>query len=172
MRGDQQAFAVLVRRYQGQVYGLMLRLTGSPDEAAELAQDTFLRAYEHIGMLGSGQRFFSWLYALGLNLGRDRLRRKGRSPVQANQEYVERWATLAPGPEDILGAACAGAALARSLGRLETQEREMLILRYRDEMPFAELALIFGLSGGAAKMRVRRSLDRLRQIMEEDEDAR
>ncbi|WP_319542068.1 sigma-70 family RNA polymerase sigma factor [uncultured Pseudodesulfovibrio sp.] len=76
--GDTQAFGLLVRKYQGPVYNLMLRMSGDADMAADLAQEAFTRAYEKLETFNLRKRFFPWLYSVSLNLARDWLRKRGR----------------------------------------------------------------------------------------------
>lgn len=169
LAGQVRAFGLLVARYQRQVYSLMRRLTGSPEEAADLAQDAFVLAYQGLATFRPGARFFPWLYAIALNRGRDWARR--RRPEQlADQGQVLEDLPGPPGddPALALGQEDLARAVAAALERLPLESRETLLLRYREEMPMRDIALMFGLSEAAAKMRVSRSLAVLRRLLAED----
>lgn len=76
--GDNSAFEELVRRYQGPVYSIAYRMVGDREEARDLAQETFVRAYEGIETFNTRMSFRSWLYRIGTNAAIDHLRRRGR----------------------------------------------------------------------------------------------
>ena len=76
LRGDKDAYAFLVNRYKKQIFNLMYRLTRSYDEAVDLTQDTFIKAYEHLESFDRRKNFFPWLYTIGLNRARDHARKK------------------------------------------------------------------------------------------------
>ena len=82
LNGDTEAFAVLVNRYKRPIFNLMLRMTRSREDANDLTQDAFLKAYEQLERFKPSRNFFPWLYTIGLNLARDHLRRQ-QSAVKA-----------------------------------------------------------------------------------------
>jgi RNA polymerase sigma-70 factor (ECF subfamily) len=73
--GDASSFDVLVRRWERKIRGAIYRIVGSDDDALDLCQETFLKAYRGLGSFKQEARFSSWLYQIALNLCRDRLRR-------------------------------------------------------------------------------------------------
>jgi RNA polymerase sigma-70 factor (ECF subfamily) len=74
--GEVNAFGTLVVRYQKPIFNLMYRMVGSSDRAADLTQETFFKAYQKLDRFHPGRKFFPWLYAIGLNLARDSVRKK------------------------------------------------------------------------------------------------
>jgi RNA polymerase sigma-70 factor (ECF subfamily) len=169
LAGETQAFGVLVGRYQRQVYSLMRRLAGASDESADLAQDVFVRAYERLASFRAGARFFPWLYAIALNRARDWARRRRPEQLAAADTDLE----SLPGPGDDDPALAAGRGdlaqmVGKALERLPLESREMLLLRYREEMPMREIAAVFGISEAAVKMRLGRGLAALRRVLGED----
>lgn len=78
LAGDANAFGRIVRRYQKPIYNLMVRMTHSEQIAMDLAQETFLKAYASLERFKLGRSFFSWLYAIGVNLAKDYARRTFR----------------------------------------------------------------------------------------------
>ena len=165
LRGEVNAFGILVERYQKPIFNLMYRMAGSSDKAADLTQETFIRAYEKLERFHPGKRFFPWLYSIGLNLARDFARKNTWNP--------ERGSTL--NPESLSGCNSPGdqhermceslefLRLERALDELPVIYREALILRYHDECSMGDIAAALNLSVSAAKMRVHRGLDMLRE---------
>ena len=162
--GDVQAYGVLVREYQRPVYNLMLRMTGDEDTAADLAQDAFVRAYERLASFNQRRRFFPWLYTLALNVARDWGRREGRD----RHVFVEDAAVLVR-EQDRLDEPKAvndrldGAKAFAAMMELDSKYREALILRYRHDFSMQEIAETLGIGISAAKMRLSRGLDMVRQ---------
>jgi len=164
LQGDTEAFAVLVRRYQGPVFRLMLRFTQNESEAEEMAQDAFVRAFERLGSYDPNRRFFTWLYTLALNLARDRARRSTRDPV--SHQGPEQAGT--DSRHDPL-ASLEAAKLLGSLKELPPKYAEALALRYIEDMSLDDVAETLGVSMSGAKMRIHRALRLLRERYREDE---
>ena len=76
LKGDTQAFGLIVRRYEKPIFNLMLRATGSVDAAADLCQEAFLKAFDRVHSYRPGKNFYAWLYAVALNTVRDEMRRR------------------------------------------------------------------------------------------------
>jgi RNA polymerase sigma-70 factor (ECF subfamily) len=172
MEGDKDAYAVLVRRYQKPMFNLMMRMTSNSEDAFDLTQETFVRAYEKLDHFNPSNRFFPWLYTIGLNLARDFLR-KERIRESHNNEvrktHQTRYLEMNPDP------------IAPNMERLELQQvqealatlplesREAVMLRFHEDMPMKEVAQALGISISGAKMRVHRALLRLREILYQKE---
>jgi RNA polymerase sigma-70 factor (ECF subfamily) len=165
LRGEVNAFGTLVERYQKPIFNLMYRMVGSSDRAADLTQETFIRAYQKLELFHPGKRFFPWLYAIGLNLARDFVRKKTwdleRGPTQ-NPESLS--GCNSPGDQhDRMCESLEFLRLEKALDELPVIYREALILRYHDERSMRDIATALNLSVSAAKMRVHRGLDMLRE---------
>src|ERR1039457_3045996 len=78
LAGDPEAYAVLVNQHQKMIRAMTFRMTGSLDDAEELAQDAFLRAYRQLGSFGGGSKFSTWLCQIAINLSLDWRRRESR----------------------------------------------------------------------------------------------
>lgn len=163
LRGERDAFAVLVRRYQGPVFRLMLRFARDEHTARELAQDAFVRAFERLAAYDPKRRFFTWLYTLSLNLARDHARRTARQPL-AQGDVEQTCCADQHDPADSLHAA----RLFDALRGLPPKYGEALALRYIEDMPLDDVAAVLGLSVSGAKMRVHRGLGLLRERYGED----
>ena len=164
LSGDGEAYGLLVEHYQGPIYNLMLRTTGSREEAADLTQETFLKGYEKFGSF-NGDSFFSWIYSIGLNQARDHLRRsRRRRSMESGQDATADSTADAKAHEEFTRT-LEGISLNRALASLDINYREAVVLRYREDRSMEEIAGILGLSVSGAKMRVHRGLEKLKAIM-------
>jgi RNA polymerase sigma-70 factor (ECF subfamily) len=165
LRGEVNAFGPLVERYQKPIFNLMYRMAGSSDKAADLTQETFIRAYQKLERFHPGRRFFPWLYSIGLNLARDSARKKTwdlERGLPLNPESLS--GCNSPGDQhDRMCESLEFLRLEKALDELPVIYREALILRYHDEHSMRDIAAALNLSVSAAKMRVHRGLDMLRE---------
>ncbi len=175
-RGDTAAFASLVEAYQGPVFNLAYRLTGSRPDAEDLTQEAFLKAFASLDGFREDRRFFSWLFTIALNLTRNHLKKNRRGVGEAagppdGRSVEDRAADgEAEGAEELLVRRSELDRLDAALAVLPLEQREAVVLRYYQGLPFEEVAEIAGVSSGAARMRVQRALESLRKIMSESED--
>ncbi|MBN1338140.1 MAG: sigma-70 family RNA polymerase sigma factor [Bacteroidales bacterium] len=166
LKGDKDAFGQIVTRYEKPVFNLMYRTTGSTEEAADLAQETFIKAYNKIWLFKTDKKFFPWLYAIGINLARDYLRRKkpenySLDDDNKNANFDKHQSAYVHDPADNLDMQ----KLFQALARLPLDYREAIILRYREDLSTKEIAEILHLSVSGVKMRVHRGLDKLRELI-------
>ncbi len=164
LSGDVDSYALLMKRYQKPIYNLMLRMTGSEQDAADLTQETFVRAYEKLEKFNPSAPFFPWLYTMGLNLARDFLRRAKRSPIESCES--ESSFCVEVNEDDRLVERIDGRDVLEGLQTLPVDYREALLLRFHEGLSVSEVAYALGLSLSAAKMRIHRGLQRLRQWFE------
>lgn len=167
--GEANAFEPLVAKYEKPIFNLMYRTTGSLDEAVELTQEAFLKAYDKLEQFQLGRSFFSWLYALAVNVGRDYLRYKKRNPpsIHDNPGHAAERTAPDPAPEDPR-LTVEVQSLFKALAQLPIDYREAVVLRYREERSMQEIADMLNLSVSGAKMRVHRGLEKLRVILGDD----
>lgn len=166
LAGEKQLFELLIDRYQQPVYNLMLRYAGNSDEAAELTQDTLVRTFERLRLFRADRTFFSWLYRLAINLAQDWSRKKSRQRTKMyllQQQSIElhddsegKWDRETRQEIE---------QVEDGLMQLSSQTREILIFRYRHGRPIRDVANAFNLSESAAKMRIKRGLAKLREIL-------
>jgi len=168
LAGDADAFAILVRRYEKPIYNLMLRMTGSEADAIDLTQDAFIRAYENLNRFRPSGRFFNWLYTIGMNLARDHLRRtKIKKEAEKQLRGSNSSPHIDPEKESVLPDQLAPEEVRTSLQQLPFEYREAIFLRFHEGLSMKELATILGVSLSGAKMRVRRGVLKLRQLLGE-----
>lgn len=165
LRGEVNAFGTLVERYQKPIFNLMYRMAGSSDKAADLTQETFIRAYQKLEHFHPGKKFFPWLYSIGLNLARDFARKKTWNSEAGYTMNPEAFSGCnSPGDQhDRMCESLEFLRLEKALQELPLIYREALILRYHDECSMRDIAAALNLSVSAAKMRVHRGLDMLRE---------
>lgn len=164
--GDSGSFAVLVERYQVRIFNLMYRFSQSVEEATDLTQDVFCRAYEKLGRYREQQHFFPWLYTMALNHARD-WKRKRRTQQRTIGDCRAETEAVHHTPDSDLESKQRVDGLHWALQRLPEDRREMVILRYRHDCSIRELAELFELSESAVKMRLQRSLAELGRSMEQ-----
>lgn len=167
--GDPSAFSLLFSSQSDALYRLAHRMTGNPEEAAEICQETFARAWESIRRYDPERSFFTWLYTICLNLIRDHLRKRRKSRLLF--PFPFRWikeSTLDPdqNPENQIIRLESERMIQRGLNEIPPNLREAVLLRFMENLSFGEISEVLGISVSAAKMRVYRGLEKLRKILE------
>lgn len=170
--GSQDAFAALVERYQGKVYNLALRLTGSPEDAADVAQEAFLKAWRGLPSFQWESNFYTWLYKLTHNAGIDFLRRRKRQQEAesslsldgADSGLAALTPDPSPSPQQQLEHKELQAALSQGLARLSPDHRQALSLRLSG-LSYAEIAQVLSVEEGTVKSRIARARLSLRNFL-------
>ena len=166
LQGDRQAYAPLVGRYQDGVFAFLWRMGLRRAVIEELAQETFVRAWSHLGDFDPSRAAFStWLFAISRNLALNEINRAGhRLEVAANDDFDA--ASGDDSPPEALARKRNHLRLHAALGRLGAAQRSVLALCYLNELSLAEVAVIEGISAGAVKVRLHRARQALRLILE------
>lgn len=172
-RGDQDAFARLVELSQGKVYNLALRLTGSPENASDVAQEAFLNAWRGLPSFRGESSFSTWLYKLTSNAATDFLRRQARqrgleSPLSLDEEdsgLANLTPDPAPSPQQQLEHRELQAALSQGLAQLPREQRQALSLRLAG-LSYAEIAQSLDVEQGTVKSRIARARLALREYLQ------
>lgn len=164
-QGDSEAFRVLVETYQVQVYRLALRMCGE-STADDVAQEAFLAAWRALPEFRGTCRFATWLYRLTTNAGIDYLRREKRHGHTDDITELE-LPDDRPTPQDCAEQAETRRAVRRALSRLSAEHREVLLLRYMQELEYTEIAAALEVSEGTVKSRISRAKARLRELLGE-----
>lgn len=165
--GEVNAYALLIQCYQQPIFNLICRMTGSQEDAADLAQDAFIRAYEQLYRFREGKRFFPWLYTIALNHTRNFLRKKRNDKTLPIEDYdLQTGSDHVTEEEEKMCTQLDSQRLQSTLCRLPWDYREAVILRYREELSMEDIADALSISVSSAKMRVHRGLKKLREILE------
>ncbi len=166
---EERAYRELIRRYQTPVVNLAWRITGSPEDAAEVAQETFIRVLRSLHTYDPERPLKTWLFKIAANLALDAIRRRKRRPVSIEDLFGEDEGPLleavepGPGPDAQL-------MLDRSVERFDQLVREMpehyqaiLYLRYREDLAYEEIAETLSIPLGTVKVRLHRAHEILRR---------
>jgi RNA polymerase sigma-70 factor (ECF subfamily) len=168
LQGDHQAYAGLVHRYQNYVFTLTLRLVKSREEAEEVAQDVFIKAYKYLADFRGDAKFSTWLYTIVNNTCISFLRKKKLNIQSLDDERVFAAADnrdagfRADGIEQKSRHAMVGEAISR----LKPDDAAIITLFYKNEQNLEEIAAVLGLEVNTAKVRLHRARARLKEIME------
>lgn len=160
--GDVEAFAPLVDRYHDRLARYAVRMLGDREDAEEALQDTFLRAYRALEHYRDEERFGGWLFRILVNQCRSVLARRQR---RAELLAGARWDPPALVVDPDAGETELREELERALAELPAPAREVLLLRYAEELTYEEIATITGSGVSALKMRVQRACARLRSLL-------
>lgn len=155
-RGEGKAFSELVARYQDRIYRYLVRLTRSEDDALELTQETFLRAYQGLAGWRPKAQFSTWLFLIARNLAFDLLRRN-KSVEFLPLDEDDMTADPGPEPDAALETVQRYRMLESALARLPVEHREILLLREIEEMSYEDIAAVLNLNTGTVKSRIARA---------------
>ena len=172
-KGDSAAFEQLVLKYQTQVYNLCFRIMGNAEDAADMAQETFLKAWRNLESFHGEAAFSTWLYRLASNACMDQLRSMRRRPVQSltvtdteGEEQTIDVPDSAPSPEDNLINKEERELLQKAMSALDPQERQILTLRVVNDLSYTEISEVLDLKEGTVKSRLARAREHLRKKLE------
>lgn len=169
--GDYDAFEQLVNRYEHKIYRLGLNITGNPEDAEDVLQETFLKAFENLPRFREDSRFYTWIVRIGVNqaLMKLRKRRTDKSvslddPIEENGEVIPRdFADWKPNPEQLLGRTETREIMERAIQNLPVSFRTVFQLRDVEGLSTEETAEMLGLTISAVKARLFRARLRLRE---------
>ena len=168
LAGDPSAFDLLVLRWDRKIQGAIYRLMGSEEEARDLCQEAFLKAYRGLGGFKGEARFSSWLYQIALNLCRDRMRRR-RGRVMVSLDALEPDAQgqilrdEGASTHDLVEARDLQQRVRAAVMALPDDQREVIVLKEYEGLTFQEIAEVLGLPVSTVKTRLYRGLDRMRE---------
>ena len=167
LRGNVNDFEKLVTAYEKNVYSLALRMIGDPEDAADMTQETFIKAYRALSSFRGYSKFSSWLYRIASNVCLDFLRSRSRHPqvslstVDEDDRATFELPDMRQNPEEQLMKKLGMEAVRRGLEQLPEQQRQILVLRELGGLSYAELAQTLGLEEGTVKSRIFRARKRL-----------
>ncbi len=172
VKGDVEAFGILVQRYQDRIYSAVHNYVSNPDDAVDIAQDAFVKAYAKLRSFDAGSAFYTWLYRIAVNTAIDFLRRRKSRPADSLDD--ERFTTVGfepasrnprTNPERVALLAEQRTALRASIGRLSDKLRAVLVLHDVEGLSQEEVADILKIPVGTVKSRVSRARAELRDLL-------
>lgn len=169
-KGDPNAFELLMLQYQTQVYNLCYRILGNPDDAADMTQETFLKAWRSLDGFHMESSLSTWLYRLANNSCLDLLRSKKRKPTisivgedENGEESIFDPVDPSPQPDEILIQKEENLLLQKALLSLDEQQRAILTLRVVNDMSYEDISRVLQIKEGTVKSRLARARETLRK---------
>jgi RNA polymerase sigma-70 factor, ECF subfamily len=171
IEGDADSFNQLVKRWERPIYALAYRVIGREEDARDVCQDTFLRAYRSLPGFKGQAKFSSWLYRIALNLCRDWIRRQRRArtvPMPEGVDLVELASEQGPveSIEDLVARRQLSKVVAEAMEQLPEEQRTAIILKEYHGLTFQEIADLQGCPLSTVKTRLYQGLSVLRRHLE------
>jgi len=166
--GDTVAFGELVSRYQKTVYRIILRMVKSPDDADDLTQDTFVRAYRGLKTFKEEFDFHPWLYRIAVNQAINFINRRKRQAAVDMDDVPEGDIKQGPEPENPMQSASRQELmenLEEALQRLPDEQRTVFLLRVQEGLSYEEIATVMGTPKGTVMSRLARARMALRRYL-------
>ena len=167
-QGDEHAFEILVKRYQGRVLNLIYRFVGDRTQAKDLAQEVFVRVWQAAKGYKPKAKFTTWVYRIAANLCFNELKSSGKKkllisegPIKESQTLNEETSDVSPSGEDIVLAEERSRQISEALQSLPENQRMALILKKYDNLSYQEIARVMGCSVSAVEsllVRAKRNL--------------
>ena len=168
IRGDADSFNELILRWERPIYALAYRTIGREEDARDVCQETFLRAFRALPAFRGQAKFSSWLYRIALNLCRDWLRRERRTPIAPAPEDVDLMELAAAAEpsesiENLVARQDLARAVERAMAKLPEEQRTAIILKEYQGLTFQEIADLVGCPLSTVKTRLYQGLTVLRR---------
>lgn len=167
-QGDETAWATLVGQHQEAVFRLAYLLLGDADEAQDVAQEAFIRAFYALERFDPTRPLRPWLLRIVTNLARNKRRAIGRYLAALGRWFQQEAAFSGPQPAEVHRQRADAQMLWQAVQRLRLSDQEIIYMRYFLELSVAETAEAAGLAPGTVKSRLHRALDRLRRVIAEE----
>jgi RNA polymerase sigma-70 factor, ECF subfamily len=165
LAGDRELYAEIVGRYQEMLYRFALGMLQDPDTAADLVQDSFVKAFTSLARCRDRQHFGSWIFRIVRNRCTDHLRSPARKRVSLEDEYPALFERETP--ESELERAELRLAIDRALATLPVAQREAFLLKHVENLSYEEMAELLDTGVSALKMRVLRAREALQGALQE-----
>ena len=166
--GNRQAFTELMRRYQTRVYWTAKRIVGNHDDADDVAQETFVKAYTGLGEFRGDSSFFTWLYRIAVNLSLNALRKRQLVTYLRESEIINRFF---PSSEDPLKDAVQRdqeRLVEKAVATLPEKQRAVFVMRYYDEMSYEEISEVLKTSIGGLKANYFHALRKVQELLKDE----
>ena len=171
--GNTQMFSRLIDNYKNMVYNLTYRMSNNPQEAEDISQEAFLRAFQSLAHFNPSYKFSTWLYQITLNIIRDKYKKRELNyisldtPVETDDsEFYPQPADFTNNPEQIIVQQEDSQTIQKAIYSLPLKYREVIVLRHLQDLSYIEIANILKLPPGTVKVRLYRAREQLRKIIE------
>jgi RNA polymerase sigma-70 factor, ECF subfamily len=170
LRGDEAAFQLLTERHSQSVFHLAYRMTGNEQDAEDIVQETFLRAFRNLKRYESRSLFSTWLYRIAANYTVDLMRSRKRfvdpTAMSSNGDWLNDVASTMPTAERLAMSGQIRENIGRAMEQLTLQERSAFVLRHYHELSIEEIGGTLGLGENATKHSIFRAVRKLRRALE------
>lgn len=168
LRGDQQAYGMLVGKYQQYVFTLAFRLTQSREDAEEIAQDTFVKAYRSLADFKGSSKFSTWLYTIAHNTGITFLRKKKMQVHSMDEEknFLQLENQESDFRSNQVEEKSKHQMVNRAIAMLSAEDAQIITLFYKGDQSLQEIGQVMGLDPNTVKVRLFRARQRLKEKME------
>lgn len=174
LAGDKEAFRLLVDRHTRSIYGVAYRMTGTQQDAEEIVQETFLRAYKSLPRFELRSSFSTWLYRIAVNRSLDFLKAKkmtdtyqvSSNPGHEDDEREIEVAAADPGPDRLLLSTEARQKITQAINQLSPAERVAFTMRHMEGKSIEEISRALNVRASAAKNSIFRAVQKIRQQLE------
>jgi RNA polymerase sigma-70 factor, ECF subfamily len=176
-QGDEMAFGQLVSRYQRKVYTIALSMVKSPDDAMDIAQESFIKIHRYLGNFQGSSSFYTWLYRIVVNLCIDHMRRSGKwVSTEFDERFIDREqdekeagvlsTDLGNNPSKALGRKELAEQIRRAIDALPPYHRAVIVMREIEGMSYAEMAKAMRVSKGTIMSRLHHARHKLQRALE------
>ena len=161
LAGDRRAFEQLLLRYEKPVYNVALRMLRTPEDAQDITQTVFLKAFENLATYDVSHKFYSWIYRIAVNESINALRRKDRQADPLGDHH----AAPGPGPATAADTAQTDVRIQSAIAGLSTEYRTVIVLKYFVECSYAEISEILEIEEKTVKSRLFTARQRLKDLL-------
>lgn len=166
-KGSTVAFDELVRRYRQRVYAVAYQMTKDPEDADDLAQEAFIRAYEAIGRFQVGMKFYTWIYRIVVNLGINMYKKKSRSSNLSPEQESQIPARVKSNPAVVIENQELGETIREALQKLPPHQKSVFALRVFQDLSYKEIAETLEISIGTVMSRLNRAREALKNELQD-----
>ena len=160
LNGDREAFGRLVERYERRIFNLAFRICGDYEDAMDVTQTVFVKAFDRLGTFDPSRKFFSWLYKMGVNESLNQVKRQSRI-VHVEFDLPSR----APSPEQQLIRDESDGLVQTALKRLGEDQRVVIILRHFVDLSYRQIGEVLGIQEKTVKSRLYSARQRMKEIL-------
>ena len=160
LNGDSAAFGRLVEKYERQIFNIAFRICGDYEDAMDVTQTVFIKAFERLGTFDPSKKFFSWLYRMGVNESLNQVKKQSKM-VHIEFELPSR----DPGPEQRIIQEESKGLVQTALKRLGEDQRVIIILRHFVDLSYSQIAEVLGIPDKTVKSRLYSARQRMKEIL-------
>ncbi len=166
--GNRQAFSELMRRYQQRVYWTARRIVGTHEDADDVAQETFIKAYLGLGDFRGDSSFFTWLYKIAVNLSLNALRKRQVVTYLRESELISRFIPRSEDPSEEVEWKETQSRFERAIAALPEKQKAVFVLRFHDGLTYEEIAEVMKTSVGGLKANYHHALKKIKKSMSDE----